>query len=215
MSMQTVTSGELDSLAWEKGAGLLPAVVQDAATREVLMVAYMSKASLERTLAQGLVCFFSRSRQALWTKGETSGHTLAVCSVATDCDRDSLLVLAEPRGPVCHRETQSCFDADFAAWGALWRTIEARASGGEAASSYTRRLLDAGIHKIAQKVGEEAVETALAAKDEDREAFLGEAADLVYHLLVLLKAKGVGPGELGAVLEGRARRSPAAGKPSR
>jgi phosphoribosyl-ATP pyrophosphohydrolase/phosphoribosyl-AMP cyclohydrolase len=204
--MQTVTAGELDSLAWEKGGGLLPAVVQDAATREVLMVAYVSRASLERTFEQGLACFFSRTRQALWTKGETSGHTLAVRSVATDCDRDSLLVLAEPRGPVCHRDTQSCFDADFGAWGALWRTIEARAAGGEGASSYTRRLLDAGVHKVAQKVGEEAVETALAAKDEDRAAFLGEAADLVYHLLVLLKAKGVGPGEVGGVLEERAKR---------
>lgn len=205
MNQQVVLRQDVDSLAWEKLGGLLPAVIQDSQTQQVLMVAAMSRASLEQTLDHGLACFFSRSRQKLWVKGETSGNGLRVVRVLTDCDRDSLLVLVNPQGPTCHRQTTTCFDTSFSAWDSLWRTIEARASQPRHKDSYTQKLLAAGVHSIAQKVGEEAVETALAAKDDNQSAFLNEAADLAYHLLVLLKAKGVSPVDVGAVLVDRHR----------
>lgn len=202
---QQISLSDVDRLAWTKGDGLLPAIVQEAETGQVLMLAYMNRASLEQTLTSGLACFFSRSRQSLWVKGETSGHRLHVLGVATDCDLDTILLTVSTNGPVCHRLTKTCFDQQFCAWDELWHTIESRAGQSSTEKqSYTQQLLSAGIHKIAQKVGEEAVETALAAKDEDTPAFLGEVADLVYHLLVLLKAKGADPAAVGAVLAQRA-----------
>ncbi|WP_240906155.1 bifunctional phosphoribosyl-AMP cyclohydrolase/phosphoribosyl-ATP diphosphatase HisIE [Thermomonas sp. HDW16] len=182
---------DIESLDWDKQGGLLPAIVQDAANLRVLMLGYMSRASLAVTLESGQVTFFSRSKQRLWVKGETSGNTLAMVSVAMDCDADALLVQARPQGPTCHTGAVSCFvDAPADVLGELDRVI-ARRKVGDAEASYTRKLFDAGIARIAQKVGEEGVETALAAVTADDAALCGEAADLVYHLLVLLQARGL------------------------
>ncbi len=190
-----------ERLAWDKGGGLLPAVVQHAADGRVLMLGYMNRAALTATLASGKVTFYSRSRQCLWTKGETSGHVLNLISMHADCDADSLLVLADPAGPTCHRGTDSCFgDAAAPALAFLGRLdalIAARACE-RPAGSYTTRLFEGGMRRIAQKVGEEGVETSLAAVAEGDAALLGEAADLVYHLIVLLRARGLG---FGAVAE--------------
>lgn len=193
------------ALAWDKQGGLLPAIVQDSRTLRVLMLGYMDRAALRATRASGLATFFSRSRQAAWTKGETSGNTLRVRALHADCDRDSLLMLAEPAGPTCHTGTTSCFgDVPFDALAQLQRTIVGRAAA-EASASYTRRLLNAGLPRIAQKVGEEGVETALAAVTADDAALCGEAADLAYHLLVLLQARGLEWSDVTAVLRARGR----------
>lgn len=184
-----------DQLAWDKGDGLLPAVVQHAMDGRVLMLGYMNQAALTTTLASGKVTFYSRSRQRQWTKGETSGHALNLVSIHADCDADSVLLLAEPIGPTCHRGTDSCFgDAAtpaLAFLGQLDALIAARAHE-RPAGSYTTRLFEGGVRCIAQKVGEEGVETALAAVAQDDAALQGEAADLLYHLIVLLRARGLG-----------------------
>lgn len=199
------------ALAWGSMDGLLPAIVQDAFDGRVLMLAWMSPESLARSLDSGLVTFWSRSRQQLWTKGETSGNRLRLVAVHADCDCDCLLVLAQPEGPVCHRGTDSCFDADapvtpaLAFLAGLERLVERR-DAERPEDSYTTRLLDAGIKRIAQKVGEEAVETALAAVAGERDELAGEAADLLYHLLVLLRARGLSLRQANAVLEARQRR---------
>ncbi len=196
---------DIDALAWTKQGGLLPAIVQDAATLRVLMLGYMSRDSLAATLASGWVTFYSRSRQALWTKGGTSGNRLALVSLQADCDNDSLLVQARPAGPTCHQGTPSCFArAPSDPLAELDGVLEAR-RGAPADASYTRRLFDAGIARIAQKVGEEGVETALAAVTADDAGLRGEAADLAYHLLVLLRARGLGLDALRAELDARAR----------
>ena len=196
-------AARIDALAWEKQNGLLPAVVQDAATRRVLMLGYMSREALEATFASGSVTFHSRSRGRLWTKGETSGHTLELVSVAADCDADTLLVQAVPHGPTCHRGTASCFNGapgDFLAeLDGLIAARHARRPEG----SYTTKLFEAGIARIAQKVGEEGVEAALAAVTQDDASLLGEAADLLYHLTVLLRARGLGLGDAVRVLRER------------
>jgi len=195
-----------DQLAWNKGDGLLPAVVQHAADGRVLMLGYMNRAALAQTLAGGKVTFYSRSRQRLWTKGETSGHVLNLVSVHADCDADSLLVLADPVGPTCHRGTDSCFgDAAAPALAFLGRldALIAARERERPAGSYTTRLFEGGVRRIAQKVGEEGVETSLAAVAEDDAALRGEAADLLYHLIVLLRARGLG---LDAVAETLATR---------
>ena len=184
-----MTPEQIDQLDWDKQGGLLPAIVQDADSRQVLMLGYMDRAALRATLDNGKVTFFSRSKQRLWMKGEQSGHVLALVRLETDCDRDSLLVQARPHGPTCHLQRASCFadaPADFLA--VLERRIEARLAA-DPAGSYTRRLLDKGLPKVAQKVGEEAVETVIAALAEDDTALRNESADLLYHLLVLLRAK--------------------------
>lgn len=196
----------LPSLDWQKGAGLLPAIVQDADTQQVLMLGYMNAAALEQTLATRRVTFFSRSKNRLWVKGESSGHFLDLVSVEADCDADALLVRARPNGPTCHRGTCSCFSEGGATGvgflGELERTIVQRiAEGGE--KSYTARLVREGVKRIAQKVGEEGVETALAATAGDNEELAGEAADLLFHLLVLLRAKGLTLGDVTRVLEQR------------
>ncbi|MDH5821534.1 bifunctional phosphoribosyl-AMP cyclohydrolase/phosphoribosyl-ATP diphosphatase HisIE [Luteimonas sp. RD2P54] len=192
-----------DALDWSKGGGLLPAVVQDAANLRVLMLGWMDRAALAATFEQGLVTFFSRSRGRLWTKGETSGNALELVSLRADCDRDTLLVMARPRGPTCHLQRPSCF-AD--APGAELAELDAVLAGRERErppGSYTTRLFESGIRRIAQKVGEEGVETALAAVAEDDDALLGEAADLAYHLLVLLRARGLGLADLERRLAAR------------
>ncbi|MEO6169572.1 MAG: bifunctional phosphoribosyl-AMP cyclohydrolase/phosphoribosyl-ATP diphosphatase HisIE [Lysobacter sp.] len=180
-----------DTLAWDRVTGLLPAVVQDADTLRVLMLAYMDRAALRTTRESGKVSFFSRSRQQAWTKGETSGNFLTLVSIQADCDDDTLLVLARPQGPTCHLQRTSCF-AD--APGDFLAELDGIVAGRERerpAGSYTSSLFDGGIRRIAQKVGEEGVETALAAVVEDDDALAGEAADLMFHLLVLLRARGL------------------------
>lgn len=191
--------------------GLLPVVVQDIATGAVLMLAYANREAVERTLATGEVWFWSRSRQALWKKGETSGNTLRLVEALVDCDGDALLVRALPAGPACHRGTRTCFEPNPAhlELGWLAEIIRSRADA-DPAASYTARLLGSGIERVAQKVGEEGVETAIAAvslatrgeegHDARRSALTGEAADLLYHLLVLLQASGIEPGEIGQEL---------------
>lgn len=182
---------EIESLAWDKQGGLLPAVVQHADTLKLLMLGYMDRAALGLTLASGHVTFFSRSRQRLWTKGESSGHRLDLVAIEADCDHDTLLVQARPHGPTCHLGRDSCFAAapgDFLAeLDALVATRERERPAG----SYTTRLFDDGVRAIAQKVGEEGVETALAAVVQDDAALCGEAADLLFHLQVLLRARGL------------------------
>jgi phosphoribosyl-ATP pyrophosphohydrolase/phosphoribosyl-AMP cyclohydrolase len=199
---------DIRRLDWDKSGGLLPAVVQDAFDGRVLMQAWMSREALERTLESGLATFWSRSRQALWTKGETSGNGLDVSAIHADCDNDCLLVLARPRSPTCHRDTDSCFDRerpvrpDLAFLAALERLVAERDEQ-RPKSSYTAKLFEAGTRRIAQKVGEEGVETAIAAAAGDREELVREAADLMFHLLVLLRASGADLGQVVATLQSR------------
>ena len=184
--------------------GLVPAIVQDATTEQVLMLGYMNAEALAQTSAEQRVTFYSRSKQRLWTKGETSGNVLAVESIAVDCDQDALLIRAVPAGPTCHTGSVSCF-GDGRAKGfvyALERTISERLSGDDE-SSYTRKLAARGINKVAQKGGEEAVGLVIEAKDNNEELFLNEAADLMYHLLVLLRVKGGSLEQVEAVLRER------------
>ena len=179
---------------WKKGNGLVPAIVQDASTEQVLMLGYMNAESLEKTQETGLVTFYSRSRKTLWTKGETSGNTLKLVSIAMDCDQDTLLVRALPAGPTCHEGTVSCFgDKGPQGLGFLAKLeslIEERKTA-DPESSYTAKLLQGPLHKAAQKVGEEGVETALAAIAETDDGLVYESADLIYHLMVLLSAKDI------------------------
>ncbi len=188
--------------------GLLPAVVQDAASGRVLMLGYMNAEALAQTQSSGLATFFSRSRQKLWTKGETSGHVLRVQSILLDCDRDALLVKAEPEGPVCHTGADTCWGEKNEAarfLEKLEQIIHMRRDSAEPGSSYTAQLIARGIPKIAQKVGEEAVETVIEALRDDRERLLNESADLMYHLLVLLAAKNIRLEEVESVLQERHR----------
>ncbi|MCB4436831.1 bifunctional phosphoribosyl-AMP cyclohydrolase/phosphoribosyl-ATP diphosphatase HisIE [Alteromonas sp. McT4-15] len=186
-----ITNDNSNKLAWDKMDNLLPAIVQDALSGKVLMQGYMDQDALAKTLETGKVTFFSRSKQRLWTKGETSGNTLDLVSVACDCDQDSLLVLANPNGPTCHTGVESCwFDGNTPAFtflADLERILAARKDA-DPKSSYTASLYNKGIKRIAQKVGEEGVETALAATVHDKEELKNEAADLLYHLTVLLQA---------------------------
>lgn len=194
---------DIESLAWEKQSGLLPAIVQDADSRRVLMLGYMSREALATTIASGQVTFYSRSKQRLWTKGESSGHVLTLVGLEVDCDNDTLLVQARPQGPTCHLGTVSCFpNAPGDVLGDLDALIAKRAID-LPAGSYTTKLFESGIKRIAQKVGEEGLETALAAVVEDDDALLGEAADLLYHLIVLLRARGL---DLDAVKRTLAKR---------
>lgn len=195
----------LDALDWDKAGGLVPAIVQDADSLRVLMLGYMDRAALAATRSSGLVTFFSRSRQSLWVKGETSGNHLALVSVQADCDADALLVLARPEGPTCHLGRSSCFPtAPGDAVGALDALIAQRAATPQP-GSYTTGLFESGLRRIAQKVGEEGVETALAAVAQDETALSNEAADLVYHLVVLLHARGLDWAAVRAVLAMRGR----------
>ena len=194
-----------DSIDWTKGDGLVPAIVQDAGNGRVLMLGYMDREALATTLAGGRVSFHSRSRGRLWTKGETSGHWLELVDIVADCDADTLLVQATPRGPTCHLGRASCFPDAPGDFIAELDALVADRARERPAGSYTTSLLDAGPKRIAQKVGEEGVETALAAVVEDDAALLGESADLVFHLLVLLRARGLGLRELTETLRKRHR----------
>lgn len=199
------SSDPWQQLDWSKQDGLLPAIVQDAVNGRVLMLGYMNREALVATQASGQVTFFSRSRQRLWRKGESSGHVLQLVSIEPDCDNDSLLVQARPQGPTCHLQRASCFAAAPANFLAdLDRLIEARERERPEAS-YTTRLFASGLRRIAQKVGEEGVEISLAAVAEDDASLLGEAADLLYHLLVLLRARGLSLADAVRVLEQRQR----------
>jgi phosphoribosyl-ATP pyrophosphohydrolase/phosphoribosyl-AMP cyclohydrolase len=194
----------IENLAFEKMGGLIPAIVQDSLDGRVLMQGYMSTEALEMTLETGKVTFWSRSRKVLWTKGETSGHTLDLVDIHPDCDGDCLLVRARPEGPTCHLGKESCFDdeegkvmPELAFLAQLERVITQRYTD-RPEGSYTTKLLDTGIKRIAQKVGEEGVETALAAVAGEDEELLDESADLLYHLLVLLCSRKI---ELGSLVE--------------
>ncbi len=197
---------QIQALDWDKQDGLLPAVVQDADTLRVLMLGYMDRAALAATLASGHVTFFSRSKQRQWTKGESSGHFLDLVAIETDCDRDTLLVRARPHGPTCHLSRDSCFaDApgDALAFLAELDALIAQRERERPQGSYTTALFDQGVRAIAQKVGEEGVETALAAVAQDQAALRGEAADLLFHLQVLLRARGLSLADAVAVLRER------------
>lgn len=176
-------------LDWDKTQGMMPVIVQHFVSGEVLMHGYMNPAALEKTLAESKVTFFSRTKNRLWTKGETSGNFLQVVSNTPDCDNDTLLVLADPIGPTCHLGTTSCFSPAVPEWTFLYQLEQLLASRKTAdpESSYTARLYASGTKRIAQKVGEEGVETALAATVNDRDELTNEASDLVYHLMVLLQ----------------------------
>ena len=191
------------TLDWEKQSGLLPAIVQHARTRKVLMLGYMSREALQTTLDRGEVTFYSRSKQRLWTKGERSGHTLRLIGIDTDCDRDTLLVQAQPQGPTCHLGRESCFPQAPGDGLAELEAVVAQRARERPVGSYTTRLFEAGTKRIAQKVGEEGLEVALAAVVEDDAALLGEAADLIYHLTVLLRARGLGMSDVERTLAAR------------
>lgn len=195
-----LTQNDIEALDWGKNAGLIPAVIEDAVSGRVLMLAYMNRESLQKTLETKRVTFFSRSKGRLWTKGETSGNFLNLVDLAADCDKDTLLVTVNAEGPACHLGTTSCFGDLQSRWQFL-RDLEvllASRKGADPATSYTASLYARGTKRIAQKVGEEGVETALAATVHDREELRNEAADLVYHLLVLLQAENL---ELADVID--------------
>lgn len=200
-----LTEADIGSLAWEKMGGLLPALVQDPQSGRVLMLGYMDQDALAGTLHTGLATFYSRSKQRLWQKGETSGNRLKVRDVFADCDDDALLVLADPEGPTCHLGTKSCFVAELD--NANWLTelsdiIAERAASGDA-SSYTRQLIEGGPERIGKKIGEEGVEVALAGVSRDVEGCVEEVADLVYHVSVLMEARGFGWDDVMALLKER------------
>jgi phosphoribosyl-AMP cyclohydrolase / phosphoribosyl-ATP pyrophosphohydrolase len=205
---EQITRENIGTLDFGKSENLLPAVVQHADSGAVLMVGYMNADSLLETFNRGRVVFFSRSKQRLWMKGETSGHVLDLVDVRTDCDRDALLVTARPHGPVCHTGTATCFGDEAAAGGALTflskleGVIEQRIAENPE-GSYTARLFAKGPNRIAQKVGEEGLEVALAAVAEGDDKVISESADLLYHLLVLLKSRGVPLARVVTELESR------------
>jgi phosphoribosyl-AMP cyclohydrolase / phosphoribosyl-ATP pyrophosphohydrolase len=198
------------ALDWGKGDGLLPAIVQDSGSGAVLMLGYMNRAALAATQASGRVTFWSRSKGRLWTKGETSGHFLELESIAADCDGDTLLIMAQPRGPACHRGTPTCWGESppqsgaqrLAFLGFLEQLIAQRIAS-RPAGSYTTELLQQGVRRIAQKVGEEGLELALAGVAQSDPEIIGEAADLMYHTLLLLQAKGLSFSQVVAELERR------------
>jgi phosphoribosyl-ATP pyrophosphohydrolase/phosphoribosyl-AMP cyclohydrolase len=200
-----LTAADIGTLAWDKMDGLLPAIVQDRSSGRLLMLAYMNREALETTLSGGLVTFFSRSKQRLWQKGETSGNVLKLGSVHEDCDGDSLLVLADPQGPACHLGTQSCFggEPDGPGWLAELSRIVADRAASSDESSYTRKLIARGVERIAQKIGEEGTEVALAAVTRDEAGCAEEIADLLYHISVLMEVRGFGWDEVVSVLRQR------------
>jgi phosphoribosyl-ATP pyrophosphohydrolase/phosphoribosyl-AMP cyclohydrolase len=202
---------EIAKIDFGKGDGLVPAIVQDADTGAVLMMAYMNREALEQTLARKRAVFFSRSKQRLWEKGETTGHTLDVVDIAVDCDNDTLLISAHPRGPACHNGTLTCFGdqprsaATSISFLAKLEGVIAHRATEKPDASYTAKLLAKGINKVAQKVGEEGVETALAGASESDQKVIEESADLLFHLLVLLRARGIALEQVVGKLESRHR----------
>jgi len=205
MQDSTQASAEAD---WAKGDGLLPAIIQNPSTGQVLMLGYMNAEALEKTRSSGRVTFYSRSKQRLWTKGESSGHWLELVDIRLDCDRDTLLIQARPQGPTCHNGTVTCFGDDPGPAIGLLAELEAvivQRAGDDPGQSYTARLLNGGVARCAQKVGEEGVEVALAAVQGQTEALESEAADLLYHLLVCLQSAGTRLDRVLDVLETRRR----------
>lgn len=194
----------MTKIDFKKGNGLIPAVIQDSATMQVLMVGFMNEEALKKTEEEGKVTFFSRSKKRLWTKGETSGNFLFVKEIRTDCDNDSLLIYVKPEGPVCHTGNFSCFSNDNPQ-GFLYKleNIINQRVDDNAKESYTNKIYRQGINKAAQKVGEEAIELVIEAKDNNLELFKNEAADLLYHLLILLKLKNLKFADIEAVLQER------------
>lgn len=187
--------------------GLIPAIIQDAQTQQVLMLGYMNEEALEKTQKEGKVTFYSRSKQRLWTKGETSNHFLIVKEILEDCDKDTILIKATPQGPTCHTGTTSCFGTDNDEFSLQeLETIISDRKNNPTEKSYTASLFKKGINKIAQKVGEEAVEIVIEAKDNNSDLFLGEAADLMFHYLVLLQAKNFSLKDVVNVLDERHRK---------
>ncbi len=196
----------MEKINFEKGNGLVPAIVQDSDTDVVLMLGYMNQESYQKTNESGRVTFYSRAKDRLWTKGEESGHFLDLVSIHVDCDGDTLLIKAKPNGPVCHKGTDTCFDeinqGGISFLEQLQNLIDQRKQE-MPEGSYTTKLFNKGVNKIAQKVGEEAVELVIEAKDQNDELFLNESADLVYHLLVLLTNRGYRIEDVIAILEER------------
>jgi phosphoribosyl-ATP pyrophosphohydrolase/phosphoribosyl-AMP cyclohydrolase len=191
---------------FEKTNGLVPVIIQNYLNQQVLMLGYMNEEAWLKTQSEGRVTFYSRSKNRLWTKGETSGNYLFVKDIRIDCDNDTILILAEPKGPTCHTGSTSCFKEETSK-GFLYelqQTIARRIDDNDE-NSYTNKLYRKGINKVAQKVGEEAVELVIEAKDNDDDLFKNEAADLLYHFLILLKAKGVKLEDIELVLKGRVR----------
>jgi phosphoribosyl-ATP pyrophosphohydrolase/phosphoribosyl-AMP cyclohydrolase len=204
-----MTPEQIPTLAWDKSDGLLPATIQDASSGRVLMLGYMNQEALRATLASGRVTFFSRSKQRLWTKGETSGNFLDLVEVAADCDQDALLILARPAGPTCHRGSQSCFgdalrsDATGLSFLAQLEAVIGQRISERPEGSYTAQLWSRGPTRMAQKVGEEGLEVALAAVTQADEQLVGEAADLLFHLALLLKSRGLSLAKVVQELEAR------------
>jgi phosphoribosyl-AMP cyclohydrolase / phosphoribosyl-ATP pyrophosphohydrolase len=217
----TLSVADIPQLDFAKSGGLLPAVVQHAGTGAVLMVGFMNAAAVRATLERGRVVFFSRSKQRLWEKGETSGHALELADIRHDCDADTLLVAAWPHGPVCHLGTRTCFGdeplaaAEHLAFLAELERIIAQRVAERPEDSYTARLFAAGARRLAQKVGEEALELALASVGEPDERVVEEAADLIFHLLVLLKSRGLPLARVIAELQARHLKPLVPGPPSR
>jgi len=194
------------TIDFKKGDGLVPVIVQNNNTLQVLMLGYMNDEAFQKTKAENKITFYSRSKNRLWTKGEESGNFLFVKSIEVDCDNDTILIKADPLGPTCHKGTTTCFDNETSR-GFLYeleQTISQRIDDNDK-SSYTNQLYRRGINKVAQKVGEEAVELIIEAKDNDTNLFKNEAADLMYHYLILLKAKGYTIEDIETVLKDRAK----------
>ncbi len=191
-------------LDFSKNNGLIPVIIQNSETQQVLMLGYMNEEALQKTQEENVVTFFSRSKNRLWKKGETSGNFLNVVSIKEDCDNDSLLIQVNPNGPTCHNGTISCFanEAEISFLNQLENTIEERVNN-PTSESYVASLFQKGINKIAQKVGEEAVELIIEAKDDNQDLFIGEAADLMFHYLILLKAKNLKLSNIEAELKNR------------
>ena len=192
------------NIDFNKGDGLVPAIIQDAQTMQVLMLGYMNREAFDKTRESGNVTFFSRSKNRLWMKGESSGNTLTLVDLKLDCDNDTLLIYAIPKGPTCHTGSTSCFK-DETAKGFVYqleKTINDRIDSNDS-NSYTNELYQQGINKVAQKVGEEAVELVIEAKDFNDDLFKNEAADLIYHLLILLKKKNMSFTQIEKVLKSR------------
>lgn len=195
---------DIQKIQFDKLNGIVPCVVQDTNTRTVLMLGFMTEEALRKTITERRVTFYSRSKKRLWTKGESSGHYLELDDIKLDCDNDTLLVSVRPNGPTCHTGADTCFNQPNLAQGpAFLEKIIADRKKNPKSGSYTNTLLSSGINKIAQKVGEEAVELVIESKDNNRDLFLGEAADLLYHYMVLLAAKEVSLEDVTRVLHQR------------
>lgn len=190
--------------------GLIPAIIQDASTKNVLMLGYMNQEAYQKTVSTKLVTFFSRTKNRLWTKGEESGNTLALIDLKLDCDNDTLLISVQPNGPTCHKGSDTCWNEtnteNYGFISTLETTIENRIQQADTTNSYVASLFSEGINKVAQKVGEESVEVIIEAKDNNDELFLNESADLLFHYLLLLQAKGYKLNDVVGVLKEREKK---------